>query len=220
MTPKTRVRMHKLNELRDKTPKSKHSNHPTNLNMTNSNSTNNSNGTAQALKQNIQNKAKKDDKNNNVQVDVAVLDTKIKELEDQIKDWKDKAIRFAADNQNIQKQNEMDNQIIAKKTKKNVMNLVLPFLTSLNLAFTFQPKTDDQAVLKFIATLKSSFEKLIVDLPNVGVEVIVPKINDIFDPKVHTSLNAFEGDEARIKQVVGLGLMIDNQVIQAATVML
>ena len=89
----------------------------------------------------------------------------------------------------------------------------------MHLAFVHTPEGDEK-VTKFVDTLKASFNQLIRDLEKEGVEIIIPKIGDSFDPNIMYSLNsAEEMDDLEIKQVVGLGIKIDEQVVQSATVM-
>ncbi len=141
-------------------------------------------------------------------------------LREQVESWKTKTLRFAADNQNILKQHELDNQQVIKRTKKNVLTLLIPFLTSMNLAFSMMPKSDEQIINKYIDGLKSQLDKLVGDLKNIQVEIIIPINGQSFDPATMAPLNSSEDEEPSVKQLVGLGLRIDGQLIQAATVMI
>jgi molecular chaperone GrpE len=158
---------------------------------------------------------------NNQQIDESTnFEQELAQKDQEITTWKNSAMRQAADNENLRKQNELDIAQGAKKTKKLVMSILMPFINSVNLSFSFVPKTDDAAVTKFVDSLKTQMDKLVKDLVNVGVEIIIPNRDDKFDPVIMTALNTPEGEELIVKQVVGLGLKIDNQVVQAATVLL
>ena len=146
--------------------------------------------------------------------------SQLDELKELAESWKTKALRFAADNQNILKQHELDNQQVIKRTKKTILTLIMPFLTSMNLAFAMMPKSLDTNVNKYIDGLKSQLDKLTNDLKNAQVELIIPTKGEEFNPTTMTSLNSSEDEELTVKQVVGLGVRIDGQLIQAATVML
>lgn len=148
------------------------------------------------------------------------LTSQLEELKEQVESWKTKTLRFAADNQNILKQHELDNQQVIKRTKKTILTLIMPFLTSMNLAFAMMPTSLDTNVNKYIDGLKSQLDKLTNDLKNAQVEIIIPTKGEEFNPITMTSLNSSEDEELTVKQVVGLGVRIDGQLIQAATVML
>lgn len=148
------------------------------------------------------------------------LTSQLDELKDLAQSWKTKALRFAADNQNILKQHELDNQQVIKRTKKTILTLIMPFLTSMNLAFAMMPTSLDTNVNKYIDGLKSQLDKLTNDLKNAQVELIIPFKGEEFNPITMTSLNSSDDEELTVKQVVGLGVRIDGQLIQAATVML
>ena len=148
------------------------------------------------------------------------LISQIDELREQVESWKTKTLRFAADNQNILKQHELDNQQVIKRTKKTILTLIMPFLTSMNLAFGMMPTSLDTNVNKYIDGLKSQLDKLTNDLKNAQVELIIPTKGEEFNPTTMTSLNSSEDEELTVKQVIGLGVRIDGQLIQAATVML
>lgn len=134
--------------------------------------------------------------------------------------WKSKAMRATADLQNFQRQSQLDIQQSMKLGKKKVSRTLIPFLTAMNLAFSFAPETDDEKVLAFIETLKKSFEQVQKDLTQEEVELIVPEIGSEFDPATSDSLNAQSGDEPIVKHIVTVGLKVDGQVVQPATVML
>ena len=201
-----------------------------------SNSNSNSNP-AKILKENIKKRAEnkeastsispQDNSTNQVEpVNITIktpptdLENQLELLQEQAENWKTKALRFAADNQNILKQHEIDNQQVIKRTKKNVLTLLIPFLTSMNLAFSMMPKSDEKIVNKYIDGLKSQLDKLIGDFKSIQVEIIIPISGQSFDPAIMTPLNSSEDDEPAVKQLVGLGLKIDGQLIQAATVMI
>lgn len=155
-----------------------------------------------------------------VSADDNQLTSQIDELREQVESWKTKTLRFAADNQNILKQHQLDNQQVIKRTKKNILTLIMPFLTSMNLAFGMMPTSLDTNVNKYIDGLKSQLDKLTNDLKNAQVELIIPTKGEEFNPVTMTSLNSSDDEELTVKQVVGLGVRIDGQLIQAATVML
>ena len=152
---------------------------------------------------------------------ISELQTKINSLELEVDDWKSKSLRIAADLQNLQKQHDLDSVGIRKRVKKDVINPVISFVNTLNLAFAFSPETQDEKVLKFVKTLKFSFETLLKDLNNQNIKIIIPEIGTNFDAETMTALNVPEDNEtARVKQIVSVGVEIDKQLIQPVSVMI
>ena len=152
---------------------------------------------------------------------IAELETSLEVKEKEIEDWKNKAYRFSADLQNLHKQNQLDLQQARKKGKQTVIDLLLPFVNTMNLSFAFIPDSEDESLKKFVNTLKSSFDKLIADFGAAGIEFLVPEVGDDIDPEYMSVLNATgeEGDEAKVARIVGVGVRIDGQLVQEATVM-
>lgn len=148
-------------------------------------------------------------------------DLKIEESQVKIKELEDKNLRLSAEMQNVVKQNEL-NLVSAKKLGKRVVAQgFLEFLNTMNISFSFVPKTDDQKVLSFVETMKNSFEKLLRELPDLGVEIIAPKPGDPFDPQTMSILDGVaSGETPKVKHIVNIGLKVDGQVIQAASVMI
>lgn len=154
------------------------------------------------------------------------LQKEIIDLKTKNEDMTNRIFRMAADAQNSSKQEEINLGQTRKHTKKSVVNLILPFLDTLNLAFAFVPPTEDTKMQKFVQTLQNSFEKLIKDLILSGIELIIPKENDIFDPNIMMPLNSpeltdnqTENKENKIKRMVSIGIKIDGQVVRSASVM-
>ena len=128
---------------------------------------------------------------------------------------------MTADLTNLGRQEEINLSQTRKNTKKAVVNLILPFLNTLYLSFAFVPNITDEKVQKFVQTLQKSFADVLKDLTNNGIELIIPASGTAFDPVIMTALNPPENEEnARVKQVVSLGLRIDNQLIRPVSVML
>lgn len=148
-----------------------------------------------------------------------MLENELKFAKSEIEDWKNKATRLTADIQNLNKQSELDLVQAKKSAKKNSIGTILTFLNTLNLAFSFVPETEDQKMLVFVETLKTSFDKALQDLKTIGVEVLVPAIGENFNPELMSLLNSPEDLEPKIKQVVTLGIKIDGVLVQPASVL-
>jgi molecular chaperone GrpE (heat shock protein) len=134
-------------------------------------------------------------------------------------DWKNKAMRAIADMENSKKQQELDAIQIKKTVKKNLSKPILDFLNHQFLIITYLKDITDQKALTSLETLKISFNKLVIDLKSQGIEVIIPEIGDDFNPEFMQGLNTTENAEAKIENIVSLGLRIDTQVISPAMIM-
>jgi molecular chaperone GrpE (heat shock protein) len=145
--------------------------------------------------------------------DKKILENKILSLEDVI-------IRKEADLQNIIRQNQFDIANSKKSTKKSVAMQILHVMNTLSLAFQHLPQVENADFDKFIQTLISSFDKSIQDLKLVGIEIVVPKIGDLVDLNYMNLLNTPQDQsDLTIKQVVSVGLKIEDQVVQPASVL-
>lgn len=140
-------------------------------------------------------------------------------LLDQVDEWKNRSLRLAADMQNQTKQNELDIQQAKKKSKKYVVQLLVGFLNTLNLAFVYAPKSDDPQVSKFIQTLSASFDQLKQEFERQDIEILIPSIGDEFNPEWMSALNDSSDENSVVTQVVSIGLKVDGQIINEASVL-
>jgi molecular chaperone GrpE len=221
MTPKAKVNLQKLNELKSKHLKNKNI-PPVSTNNTMKIESNNEQNSPQESN-NIHNNAeniKKDNINENIYINELKEQLKLAKAEAQ--ELQNQKLRIAADLQNLQKQNELETSQIKKRTKKTVVQTIMPFVNTLYLALNFKPKSDDKNLLQYTQTIETSFNKLINDLASINVNIITPKSGDLFDPNTMIALNSASDESAEItvKQVVSLGVQIDSQIIQPASIMI
>ena len=150
----------------------------------------------------------------------ALLESQLSVSSQEIKDWQNKTLRISADLQNVQKQHELDLLQTKKSAKKGIALLVLELLNTFYLAFAYLPPTTNPAFKKFTDTLRFSFDKAISDFKNNNMEIILPTIGDNFNPETMAVITTTQDSEENttVKQIVSLGLAIDNQVIKSAMV--
>jgi molecular chaperone GrpE len=149
------------------------------------------------------------------------LESKIAAQAIEITDWKNKLLRSTADLQNFQKQTEIDQNQTKKATKKATIKNILPFLNTLNISFSYTPKTEDKNVQTFIDTLRNSFNKLMLDLNTSDIEILTAQTGDLYDVNFMEILNydfSPVNDTIIVKQVVSVGLRVDSQLIQPISV--
>ena len=160
--------------------------------------------------------------------EIQALKNQIAQLEAQLtlanvesKDWQNKAFRYVADLDNSRKQQELDNIQSRKNTKKIVTKPILEFINNQYLVLSFFKTIEDPQIKKSISTLNISFSKLILDLQMQSIEVLIPQVDDEFNPEFMQALNSpEETSDAKVQNIVSLGLRIDNQIIQPTMVMI
>ncbi len=149
---------------------------------------------------------------------IATLKEEVENQKKQLATTNDRMMRIAADSQNASKQNQLDLQEARKQSKKSLVKNITPFLTTLVLSFDFAP--DNEETSKFVQQLKNALVKLNNDLDNSQVKMIVPIVGELFDPKTMQALNATEDESPKVKNIASVGCIVDDQVIQAASVLI
>lgn len=153
--------------------------------------------------------------------ELELVKIQLKSKEEESKDWQNKAFRYVADLENYKKHQELELAQAKKNTKKNAIKPLLEFLNNQYLSLNFIKDITDEKSLKAFAAFNSSFEKIIVEYKLQGVDLILPQIDDNFDPVTMQALTPpADAEAATIKHVVSLGLKIDNQLIQPVMVVL
>lgn len=152
---------------------------------------------------------------------IAELEASIAIKDTEIEDWKNKTYRLSADLQNLHKQHDLDMVQASKQGKKSVVQLVLPFINTLHLAFSFVPQTEANEVAAFAETLKQSLTKLIADCKAAGIEFIIPQEGDSINTSYMAVLNSSHDSEEEpvVNKVISVGVRIDGQLVQEASVM-
>jgi molecular chaperone GrpE (heat shock protein) len=164
-----------------------------------------------------QNQSNQDQSN----LDLELIIAQLQSSQIESKDWQNKAFRYSADLENTRKQHDLDLAQSRKNTKKNLVNPILDFLNNQYLVLSFFDTQDNEQIQKSISTLRISFAKLITDLQLQGIDIIIPVSGDEFNPQIMQALNSPEDvQDAKIQNVVSLGLRVDNQLIQPVMVMI
>lgn len=146
------------------------------------------------------------------------LRKEIEDLKQVIIDTNNRMFRVAADASNASKQNLLEIDNAKKSAKKQIVKNLLPFLTTIVLSFGFVPNNEESQ--KYVNQLKNSLSKLNSDFDTSNVKFIMPKVGDVFDATTMQALNASDKDEPTVKNVVSVGCVVDNQVIQPASVLI
>jgi molecular chaperone GrpE len=149
---------------------------------------------------------------------IQTLKEEIENLKLELSNTNDKMFRIAADAQNSSKQNLLDIAEARKQSKKSLVKNITPFLTTLVLSFSFAPNNEE--TVKFVDQLKAGLVKLNADLESSKVKMIVPVTGELFDPNTMQALNSSDMEEPLVKNVASVGCIVDDQVIQPASVLI
>jgi molecular chaperone GrpE (heat shock protein) len=152
--------------------------------------------------------------------EIALLKIQLESKETESKDWQAKAFRYVADLENYKKQQELEISQIKKNTKKYAVKPLLEYLNNQYLALNFIKDITEEKTTKALAMFRTSFDKLVIEYNLQGVELILPKEGDEFDPVIMQALAPTDDEHAKVKHIVSLGLKIDNQLIQPVMVVL
>jgi molecular chaperone GrpE len=157
---------------------------------------------------------------------ISELEVKIKEQENQINEQKEsletttqKMIRTLADSENLKKHQELENQQVRKALKKSIAKNLLEFLNNQYLTLNFLKEVEDDKTKSSLNTLKISFDTIVKDLAKQSIEFIIPEVGGEFDPELMQAISKTT-DHDKVVTIVTLGLKVDGQVIQPASVII
>ncbi len=128
-----------------------------------------------------------------------------------------KMIRVLADGENLKKHQEHENQQIKKNLKKSIAKNVLVYLNNQYLALNFLKEIEDDKTKSVLNTIKISFDSVVADLAKQNIEFIIPQVGQEFDPESMQAISK-NTDDDKVTTIVSLGLKVDDQVIQPASV--
>lgn len=132
--------------------------------------------------------------------------------------WKNKYATSLADIKNLRAEISRDNELVLKYASEPIVKKLIPFLTSMDQSFRFEPKDDPKAA-GWIKGIHLAYKQLLSALTQEGVSVVEPKVGDSFDPKVMEAVDTQEGEEAdKIALVWGNGVLLKDRLIQPARV--
>ena len=133
------------------------------------------------------------------------MDDQQQQIDTLTNDWK----RALADYQNLVKRVESDKREIVKFASLSLITRLLPTLDILELAATH---SKDSGVIMAV----KQFQDVLTD---EGLQIIEPKVGDVFDPNIHDCLETVKGDlDNTIAEVVYKGYKIEDVVLRPAKV--
>lgn len=143
------------------------------------------------------------------------LTAKIKELEEQVAQLKDKELRQFAEFDNFRKRTQREK---AETYKNAAADCILPFITVLdNLERALEASAEDNDFKSGIEMIVKQFREVLAKQDVHEIEAL----NQVFDPLVHNAVNQVEDEnfgENTICQVFQKGYKMGDKVIRHAMV--
>lgn len=142
-----------------------------------------------------------------------------KTLESELKEWKDKALRYAAEIENLKKAFKREKEEYFKFALETVFKELLPSIDNLEMALVSCEKSSDLKALK--EGVELSLKVLVQTLEKFGLKQFEPAVGEPFHPHFHEALHAephHEVPEGGIVRVFQKGYTLHDRVIRPALV--
>lgn len=145
--------------------------------------------------------------------------TQEKNLETELKEWKDRALRYAAEIENLKKAIKREKEEYYKFALETVFKELLPSIDNLEMALVSCEKSSDIKALK--EGVELSLKVLVQTLEKFGLKQFEPAVGEPFHPHFHEALHAephHEIPEGGIVRVFQKGYTLHDRVIRPALV--
>lgn len=147
------------------------------------------------------------------------LEERLKQMEQELKDWKDKALRYAADLENLKKFFKKEKEEYYKFALETVFKELLPSIDNLERALEAFENSSNLSALKEGVTL--SLKVICQTLEKFGLKQFTPAIGEAFHPHYHEALATDYHPEipnGGIIKVYQKGYKLHDRVIRPALV--
>jgi len=139
----------------------------------------------------------------------------IEELEQNLKEEKDKYIRLYAEFENFRKRTAKEKLELFDTAAENVIKNLLPILDDFERAIAELKKNKEEEVVKGVELIYDKFKKT---LEKEGLKQIEIKKSDEFDPEVHEAIAQVPVEDENMKNkivdVVEQGYQLGNKIIR------
>ena len=147
-------------------------------------------------------------------------DEKIKELEKEIKELQDKALRDKAETINYRKRKEEEIARMLKFCNEDMIVEMLPIIDNFESAIKMDDDNLEDEVSKFLAGFKMIYSNLVTILNRFDVKAIDGN-NKPFDPAYHQAVLTEKRDDLEpgtVTEVLRKGYLLKDKVIRPAMV--
>ena len=145
----------------------------------------------------------------------------IKNLQDEVKDWKDKYYRVYADMDNLRKQYQKDYLNLAKYQSQTIVEKILPSLDIFAMVIGSADNLSPE-VKNYVMGFDVVYRQMLQALESEGVSEIPCAIGDKFNHDIHFAMDTTEvDDENQIDKIVKIyqkGYKLHDRLIRATTV--
>lgn len=142
---------------------------------------------------------------------------KIKELEEQVAEWKNKFYQAYADMDNLRKLMEKDHQQMVKYRGQGFLESLLPVLDNFYMAFKVIPT--DPTLAAYCKGFEMIYNQMVYTLENEGVKEISPQIGCKFDHNTMQAVDVVEGEQDDVVvQVANKGYLYHERLVRPAMV--
>ena len=142
---------------------------------------------------------------------------KIKELEEQVSEWKNKFYQAYADMDNLRKLMEKDHQQMVKYRGQGFLESLLPVLDNFYMAFKVTPT--DPTLAAYCKGFEMIYNQMVYALENEGVKEITPQIGCKFDHNTMQAVDVVEGEQDDIVvTVANKGYLYHERLVRPAMV--
>lgn len=161
---------------------------------------------------------KEDDALKREKDNVELLKKQLAQCQTEKEQWMNKYYTNLADIKNLRAEIERDAKFARDYAAEPFIKSLIPFLSSMDQAFRFEPKDDPKAE-GWIKGIHLSYKQLLKSLEEENVKIIEPKVGDEFDARYMEAVDSVEGEKANlIAQVWMNGAMYREHLIKPATV--
>jgi molecular chaperone GrpE len=147
------------------------------------------------------------------------LEKQLEALRAEVEEQKDGWLRTRADFENYKKRVQRDASRSYQDAMSSVLKLFLTVSDDLERAIKNKPEEDQ--IEGWINGIKLIDQKLMNQMKNLGVERLIIKPGEVFDPNIHEAITQEENpdfEEGQIIDVVQPGYKISDRIIRPAMV--
>ena len=151
----------------------------------------------------------------NNKTDKVKLEEQLKQLDDSLKNEKDKYLRLFAEFENFKKRTAKERIELYKTANQEVISALIPVLDDFNRANTEMNKKDGILDKEGIKLIYNKFNDV---LKNNGLNKTEVKIGDLFDAEIHEAITQIpaqkEKDKGKIIDIVEAGYLLGEKIIR------
>lgn len=148
------------------------------------------------------------------------LEKGLNEMEHQVDEYKDAAIRAKAELENIRRRSERDIGNAHKYGNEKLLSALLPVMDSLTRSLE-GPELQDPHLKSMREGMELTLDLFEKTLEKFGVETTNPEPGEAFNPEQHEAMSMQDGPGAEsntVLQVVQKGYLLNGRVLRAAMV--